>query len=148
MSEIGAMNLVLIALVLFVLAILVYIIYKIKNEGEDEGESQDNVVQKNINSKLDELILVLLNKQSTNDALTSVAIDFVQNFPFPPKKDANVPKSAKSYLRFVLLLAMHKNTDAKLIAYVNKELKKRNPSYANEIDIYEDQGIMQRGSNY
>lgn len=147
MSEIGAMNLVLMALVLLVLAIFIYIIVKIKNEG-DTDKTQESQLEKNLASKLDELLLIVSNKQSSKDTLEGVAIDFVQNFPFPAKRGENIPKHAKGYLNFILLLARHKNTDAKLIAFVNKELKKRNPTYSNEIDIYEDQGIKQRRSNY
>ena len=55
------------------------------------------------------------------------------------------PKIAKVYLNFVLLVASHRNADAKLIAFMDEELKKANPEYKHEIDIYENEGINQRG---
>lgn len=49
------------------------------------------------------------------------------------------------YLNFILLNAYHKNADAKLIAFMDEELKIPNPEYKTEIDIYENEGIHQRG---
>ena len=53
---------------------------------------------------------------------------------------------AKIYLNFVLLVASHRNADAKLIAFMDDVLKNANPLYKKEIDIYENEGINQRGN--
>lgn len=143
MNEIGVMNLVLIALVLIVLSVLIFLILKLGGDKESEKQkSLDEVA--NENSRLDDLLFIVSRRSSSKSELSSAAIEFVRKLPFPKKESSKVPENAKEYLNFILLLASHKNTDAKLIAFVNKELKKRNPSYIKEIDIYEDQGIRQR----
>ena len=55
-----------------------------------------------------------------------------------------MPKGIKVYLNFVLLIASHKKSDAKLIAFMNTTLKKVNSDYGTEIDIYENEGLRQR----
>lgn len=146
MNEIGVMKLVLIALVLIVLSVLIFLILKLG--GDKESEKQKNLDEidevANENSRLDDLLFIVSRRSSSKSELSSAAIEFVRKLPFPKKESSKVPENAKEYLNFILLLASHKNTDAKLIAFVNKELKKRNPSYIKEIDIYEDQGIRQR----
>lgn len=143
MNEIGVMNLVLIALVLIVLSVLIFLILKLGGDKESEKQkSLDEVADEN--SRLDDLLFIVSRRSSSKSELSSAAIEFVRKLPFPQKDSSKVPENAKEYLNFILLLASHKNTDAKLIAFVNKELKKRNPSYIKEIDIYEDQGIRQR----
>ena len=54
------------------------------------------------------------------------------------------PSDAKAYLNFITILASHKNADAKLIAFMSNELKKKNPEYVAEIDYYEQLGTSQR----
>lgn len=53
-----------------------------------------------------------------------------------PSKRTTAPKSAKVYLNFVLLVASHRNADAKIIAFMDSELKKSNPEYKKEITIF------------
>lgn len=143
MNEIGVVNIVLILLVFVVLLVLVFIILKIKNDEKPvEVSSEQKAVHVDI--KLDDLIHIVSNERSSRQKISSAVFDFVENFPFPAKKDDKISDESKMYLNFILLLASHKNADAKLIAYANKELKKRNPDYLSEIDIYEDQGIEQR----
>ena len=36
------------------------------------------------------------------------------------------------------MIASHRNADAKLIAFMDEELKKTNPDYKREIDLYEN----------
>ena len=75
------------------------------------------------------------------------AIDIVKKeLIFPKKIKHKLPEGIKVYLNFVLLVASHRNADAKLIAYLDKELKKANPEYNTEIDIYENQGLKERAN--
>lgn len=143
MNEIGVVNIVLILLVFVVLFVLVFVVLKIKNdEKSNEVLSEHKVAPTGM--KLDDLIHIVSNERSSRQKISRATLDFIENFPFPAKKDNAVQDESKMYLNFILLLASHKNADAKLIAHANKELKKRNPDYLDEIDIYEDQGIEQR----
>ncbi|CAD7287423.1 hypothetical protein LMG7974_00302 [Campylobacter majalis] len=88
------------------------------------------------------LQLVSDNNISRNDLFRLSQI--FTKFSFPPKTGNELSNEAKLYLDFVLLVASHKNTDAKLISFVNKESKVKNPAYAVDIDQYEQTGIEQR----
>ena len=87
---------------------------------------------------------IAARRNTTRDELKK-AIDIVKkDLIFPKKIKHKLPRDIKIYLNFVLLVASHKNADAKLIAYMDKELKKANPEYVTEIDIYENEGFTER----
>jgi len=89
---------------------------------------------------------IAARKNTSYDDLKK-AIDIVKkDLLFPKKIKYKLPKDIKIYLNFVLLVASHKNADAKLIAYMDRELKKANPQYSTEIDIYENEGLKERSS--
>jgi len=119
------------------------------------GSSKTTVVVKkkrknvsgNIKKKqytIEQMVEIAARRDSSKEDLKR-AIDIVaKELPFPKKIKYKVPKISKVYLNFVLLIASHRNADAKLIAYMDKELKKTNPEYSTEIDIYENEGFRQR----
>ncbi|WP_221254691.1 fatty-acid--CoA ligase [Campylobacter sp. 19-13652] len=61
-----------------------------------------------------------------------------------PQFSNPVSKEAELYLSFILLIASHKNSDAKLVTYLNSEAKKLNPAYSNLIEEYENMGLSSR----
>ena len=89
---------------------------------------------------------IATKRNATKTELTDAILKAAKECPFPAKVKGAAPKSAKVYLNFILLVASHRNADAKLIAYMDTELKKANPDYKQEIDIYENEGINQRGN--
>ncbi len=89
---------------------------------------------------------IATKRNATKTELTDAILKAAKECPFPAKVKGVAPKSAKVYLNFILLVASHRNADAKLIAYMDTELKKANPDYKQEIDIYENEGINQRGN--
>lgn len=94
-----------------------------------------------------ETMVELVAKRGTSkNELTTAILEVAKNCPFPKKDKGITPKSAKVYLNFILLVASHKNADAKLIAFMDEELKKVNIEYKREIDAYENEGIQQRGN--
>ncbi|MBN1840565.1 MAG: hypothetical protein JW802_11050 [Campylobacterales bacterium] len=95
---------------------------------------------------IEELVEIAAKRTSTKNELSAAILKAAKECPFPPKEKGALPKSAKVYLNFILLIASHKNTDAKMIAFMDTELKKANPEYKQEIDIYENEGIHQRGN--
>jgi Na+-transporting methylmalonyl-CoA/oxaloacetate decarboxylase gamma subunit len=95
---------------------------------------------------IEDMIEIAANRNSTKNDLTNAIIKVAKELPFPKKIKGKLPKGIKVYLNFVLLIASHKNADAKLIAFCNSELKKTNKEYSTEIDIYENEGLRQRAN--
>ena len=95
---------------------------------------------------IEALIDIAVKRTTTRNELTNAILTAVKECPFPPKEKGIAPKVSKVYLNFVLLVASHHNADAKLIAFMDEELKKANPDYKREIDLYENEGINQRGN--
>lgn len=95
---------------------------------------------------IEELVERVAKRKTSRNELTAAIMKAAKECPFPQKTKGIAPKSAKVYLNFVLLVASHHNADAKLIVFMDEELKKANPEYKTEIDIYENEGINQRGN--
>ena len=95
---------------------------------------------------IEALIDIVAKRTTTRNELTNAILKAAQECPFPAKEKGVAPKVSKIYLNFVLLVASHRNADAKLIAFMDEELKKANPDYKREIDLYENEGINQRGN--
>ncbi len=93
-----------------------------------------------------EMVEIAANRNSSRSDLINAILKVAKELPFPKKSRGVAPKEAELYLEFVLLIASHKNADAKLIAFCNKELKKANPTYATEIEIYENEGLKQKAN--
>jgi len=98
----------------------------------------------NKNSTIKEMVEVAARRDSKEVDLKD-AIDIVaKELPFPKKIKHRLPKEAKIYLNFVLLIASHRHCDAKMIAYMDKCIKENNEEYTREIDIYENEGLRDR----
>lgn len=95
---------------------------------------------------IEALIEIAAKRTSTRNELANAIIRAAKDCPFPVKEKGVAPKVSKIYLNFVLLIASHRNADAKLIAFMDEELKKTNSEYKREIDLYENEGINQRGN--
>ena len=95
---------------------------------------------------IEALIDIVAKRTTSHNDLTNAVLKAAKECPFPPKEKGVAPKISKMYLNFVLLIASHRNADAKLIAFMDEELKKANPEYKREIDMYENEGINQRGN--
>jgi hypothetical protein len=98
----------------------------------------------NKKSTIEQMLEIAANRNSTKNDLTNAILKVVKELPFPQKTKGKMPKNAKLYLNFVLLVTSHKSADAKLIAFMDFELKKVNKAYSTEIDIYENEGLRQR----
>mgnify|MGYP001773984395 CR=1 FL=1 len=93
---------------------------------------------------IEDMVEIAANRNSTKNDLTNAVLKVSKEFVFPAKVKGKLPKGIKIYLNFVLLIASHKKSDAKLIAFTSSELKKANKEYSTEIDIYENEGLRQR----
>ncbi|MDO5046137.1 fatty-acid--CoA ligase [Campylobacter sp.] len=134
----------LIVAVAAVIAILLLIVFKLRQTPVNANLSKRQNLTPDENLSLNALIDIAANKNSSKDELFTALKIFADKFQIPPKQNAKTPNEAKAYLSFVLLIASNPNADAKLIAFMSNELKKKNPTYANEIDLYEEQGRSRR----
>jgi len=133
---------ILIIVIIFVVLILILrnnnktvVVTKISNK--EQVSYKKNLTIKDMSE-------IAAKRKSSHEELKK-AIDCVKkNMLFPKKTNHKLPKDIKIYLNFVLLVASHKNADASLIAYMDRELKKVNPQYNTEIDIYENEGLKER----
>ena len=83
------------------------------------------------------------NSLSKNELFDLVKV-IADKFSIPAKKDKGAPKEASNYINFIILICSHQNADAKLISFLDKEAKKKNPSYVAEIEDSERIGIENR----
>lgn len=123
--------------VIIVMAVMRFSNTAIKNESSTPAQKPKELT-------LQDLIDTAENpKSDKNDLFVALKI-FSNSFAIPRKNGSKAPPEAKLYLRFVSALASNPKADAKLIAFMNTELIKRNPDYAQEIDSYEKSGLSRR----
>lgn len=143
-------QLILLLIIALCIIIFMIIIVVINNMSKSEVKASKKISSKEIGSnktlQIEDLIDIAADQKSTKNNLTSAVIRVAKDFPFPSKVKGKITKEAKIYLNFVLLVASHPAADAKLVAFMNTELKKANKEYAQEIDIYESEGIRQRSN--
>lgn len=132
---------IVVALGIFILLLLcfafVLLILNIKKSSPKSGISP----AKELN--LDQILTKVGNPKLSANQLHELILSFIntQKLPF---KGSSLSAEAKKKLDFVSLVAMHPNTNAREITFLNKELVKRYPSYQKEIDAYEGIGLSRR----
>ena len=110
------------------------------------NDTKSTTAEEKAKTRIEEMVEIAAKRTSSKNDLTSAILKVAQECPFPEKIKGAAPKKAKIYLNFVLLVASHREADAKLIAFMDDELKRANPHYRTEIDIYENEGIHQKGN--
>ncbi|MFK5880698.1 MAG: hypothetical protein QM482_00650 [Sulfurospirillum sp.] len=144
MSEKYILISIVVAIIVIIFIVLLLIV-KNNNEKVVIVKKTIKKIQKKKKVTIKDMTELAARKNASCDDLKK-AIDIVKkDLVFPKKIKYKLPKDIKVYLNFVLLVASHKNADAKLIAYMDRELKKSNPGYTTEIDIYENEGLKERG---
>ncbi|MBP9566563.1 MAG: hypothetical protein KBE02_04730 [Sulfurospirillum sp.] len=138
---------VIVAVIIIVLVSLFIVVMNLQKTVIVEKKTPQEIKEEEARKiAIEELVEIAAKRTSTKNELSAAILKAAKECPFPPKEKGVFPKSAKVYLNFILLIASHKNTDAKMIAFMDTELKKANPEYKQEIDIYENEGIHQRGN--
>ncbi|MBE0492409.1 MAG: hypothetical protein IBX44_09155 [Sulfurospirillum sp.] len=137
----------IIAFSLIIVLVIVVVFFSLGKETEEKKQANQTTVQNEKKKKIaiEEMVEIAANRNSSKNDLTNAIIKVSKECLFPEKIKGIAPKDAKIYLNFVLLVASHKNANAKLIAFMDFELKKANKNYGTEIDIYETEGLKQRG---
>jgi len=135
-----------IAVIAIILISLVIVFINLKKDAaiQISQKKHDEEIQKKIT--IEAMVELVAKRNTSKNDITLAILEVAKSCPFPPKTKGISPKNAKMYLNFILLVASHKNVDAKLIAFMDEQLKKTNPEYKTEIDIYESEGIHQRGN--
>ena len=147
MEERHLILLLIAALSIVIFLVIIVVIHNMgKNEPKTLTKTQKKVPPASKALRIEDLVDIVANRNSSKNDLTNAVLKVSKEFPFPKKTKGKTTKEAKVYLNFVLLVASHKNADAKLVAFMNTELKKTNKEYSQEIDVYESEGIRQRGN--
>lgn len=133
-------------IVIVLITLFIVVINMQKTVVVHSRSSKDKTIQDGKSVTIEELVEMVAKRKTSRNDLTAIILKAAKECPFPKKTKGIAPKSAKVYLNLVLLIASHSNADAKLIVFMDETLKKANPEYKTEIDIYESEGINQRGN--
>lgn len=136
--------LIAITVALIVISALLFIAFRIKINPNSHATQETKPHKTDQAITLKTLLDIASNPNSSKDELFNALKIFESDFQIPPKSNDKAPTEAKNYLNFILLLSSHKNVDAKMIAFMNNRLTKKNPQYASEIEFYEEQGRLRR----
>ncbi len=139
---------ILIFVILIIIVVIFVVLLVILNNNSKVIIKTKTITKKDIPSKktisIKDMVEIAARRDSSEADLEKAIDDVASQLPFPKKIKHRVPKEAKIYLNFVLLIASHRNCNAKMIAHMDKVIKQANPDYAREIDIYENEGLRER----
>ena len=144
MEEKGLVVALVVAMLIIIILVLVVVLSSVGKKAKKVKVVKEEGIVKGKKYTIENMVELAANRNTTKNDLTSAILKVSKEFIFPKKIKGKMPKGIKVYLNFVLLIASHKKSDAKLIAFMNTTLKKANQDYVNEIDIYENEGLMQR----
>jgi len=136
----------IVALLIIIILVLVVVFSSMGKKSSKVRVVKKGTTAKGKKYTIEDMVELAANRNTTKNELTNAIIKVSKEFKFPSKIKGKIPKGIKVYLNFVLLIASHKKADAKLIAFMNNELKKANSDYGTEIDIYENEGLRQRAN--
>ncbi len=136
----------IIALLIIMILVLVVVVSSMGKKSKKIKVVKKGHVSKNKKYTIENMVELAANRNTTKNDLTNAVLKVSKEFIFPSKVKGKTPKGIKVYLNFVLLVASHKKSDAKLIAFMSTVLKKVNQEYSKEIDIYENEGLRQRAN--
>ena len=133
---------ILAAIFLIIVAALIFLVIKFRHGDKTTQNAPATKEEKELT--LQDLIGIASNPKSDKNDLFAALKIFAASFKIPPKQNGKAASDVKAHLNFITILASHKHADAKLIAFMSNELKKKNPEYVAEIDYYEQLGTSQR----
>ncbi|MDL0088274.1 fatty-acid--CoA ligase [Campylobacter gastrosuis] len=133
----------ILVLVFLVIILITAVLYLSGDNGKTEPTIKDIVKKDESKITIRDLLEVAQDNSVSKNNLFLLVESFIK-MPFPKRQKGPIGAEAKEFLSFILLVASHKNADAKLISYLNQESKKNNKEYVVEIDEYEKNGLEQR----
>ena len=130
-------------LLIVAVCVLIYLLLK-DNTNKTKPVNKITPIKEEMVLTIEKLEELASDKNLSKNELFDLVKVFTDKFSIPAKKDKSVPKEANNYINFIILICSHKNADAKLISFLDKEVKKKNPSYITEIEDSEKIGIENR----
>lgn len=143
------MNNIVLGVIIFIIIVLVVMTALVVNIAFKNKKSKPNLAsntnldQRDRNLTINDLITIVSDPNSSKETIFKTVRYFISNFKFPQKQDG-VSLETNIYLHFVTLVSKHRNSDAKIISYLNNEIKKSNPNYGLEVDKAEANGMNGR----
>lgn len=141
-SKVKIALLIALIILLGLIVFLVVLAIKIASKKQTLTAKTQKQEVKSTTPDIKELLKFASDSSKSRNDLANLVYVFSQlkwpEFTNPISKDAEL------YLSFILLIASHKNADAKLVTYLNSESKKLNPAYHNLIEEYENIGLSNR----
>lgn len=134
------------AIMLFFIVAVIYIAFLGSNSKKNKKTTQETKIPDKKDEELENLSINELNaiasdsKSSKND-LFKIVRYYLRNYNIPAKVDGKIPPESDPYLLFVYLIASHRNSDAKLIAYMSVSMSEKYPQYAIEIETQEKKAV-------
>ena len=132
------------ATVAVVLGVIVVVVIKSLSRGSSAPKQTTQQKEDEPKITLEDLLIIVSDKDSTQEEIAKASLYFIQKFPIPAKNRGRVPSDAIPYLKFVSLVSGHKKSDAKLISYLTNELDKQHAEYIAEIEEYKNMGLRAR----
>lgn len=132
----------IVGVAVLIVFIMIVVFLNIAKSKKKNTPTQQKETEKKLT--IDTLIDIARDSDTTKNELFQCVKIVLESFPFPSKQKSTVTNEGRKYLNFISLVTSHKNSDAKLIAFMNTEFKKKNPDYAREIELYEESGIRDR----
>ena len=127
-------------LVFMIILFCIIVLYSLKKKNPLTMEKA--VAKKLVN--LDQLLNDIANPKLNSDEIQKIILKFIDSQTLPSKFGKNLSADAKKKLNFVTAVAVHQNSSAKNIAFLNRELSKRYQSYTKDILAYEQMGLAKR----
>ena len=137
-------GLIVFCIILLIAAVCVLIYLLLKNKNHQASPANKIAPIKEEVLTIEKLEELASDKSLSKNELFDLVKVFADKFSIPAKKDKSAPKEASNYINFIILICSHQNADAKLISFLDKEAKKKNPSYVAEIEDSEKIGIENR----
>jgi hypothetical protein len=86
---------------------------------------------------------IISNQKSSSAELEDALKNVIKYYGIIPKKEGIHPnKIFKKYAKLIITVCRHKNTNSKIVLLFDRELRKKNPTYEQNIEE-----MLQRGLN-
>jgi ABC-type multidrug transport system fused ATPase/permease subunit len=138
--------------VLMVLIAIFLLPKKIKskktNKANQKQETKSQVPKKQEEKvlSLDELIAIVKNKSSTTKELDDAINQIIKHYAkIPPKMGIRSHPDFDKYVKLVVYLVRHRNTNKDLVLKLDRALVKNNPEYKAELNDTLNKALNSRG---